>query len=167
MNLIDPKARKNIGKYALQCLFASIAVMIILLFFNILKHTAIIASLGATTFIVFTMPRSYPSRERPLLGGYFIGILVGILFFYISSSPLFENLIPFEILKYIMFGALSVGVSIFLMVLTDAEHPPASGIALGLVINEWDYRTILFIVTGVLILYVVKRLLKNYLINLR
>lgn len=54
-----------------------------------------------------------------------------------------------------------------LMVISDTEHPPASGIALGLVINEWSYLTIIFVISGVLILFFVKKGLRSFLIDLR
>jgi hypothetical protein len=53
------------------------------------------------------------------------------------------------------------------MVITNTEHPPASGIALGLVINEWTFHTIIFILVGVFVLFLVKRFLGSILIDLR
>jgi membrane protein implicated in regulation of membrane protease activity len=61
---------------------------------------------------------------------------------------------------------LAVGIAIFLMVITNTEHAPAAGIALGLVINEWDWQTIIFIISAVILFAVIKRLLKAKLIDL-
>jgi len=35
----------------------------------------------------------------------------------------------------VIFGAISVGFSVFIMAVINTEHAPAAGIALGLVIN--------------------------------
>ncbi|HHE04885.1 MAG TPA: HPP family protein, partial [candidate division WOR-3 bacterium] len=69
-------------------------------------------------------------------------------------------------IHYVIFGALSVGISLFLMAITDTEHPPAAGMALGLVINTWDYNTLLFIVGAVVVMYSVKRILRPLMVDL-
>lgn len=166
MTIIDPKAKRNIKKYIFQCFLAAFAVALILVFFDVLNHTAIIASLGATTFIVYTMPESYASQARPLLGGYMIGISVGVICFFMMKSEAMCSIISITAIRFIIFGAIAVGISIFLMVITNTEHPPASGIALGLVINSWDYRTVIFISAGVIILFLIKSLLRKQLIDL-
>lgn len=68
---------------------------------------------------------------------------------------------------HIIFGAISVGITMFLMVILDTEHPPAVGMSLGLVLNDWNYLTIIFIYTAVVIMYTVKYLLRNVLIDLK
>ena len=167
MKIIDTKLKHNIGRYIFQCFLATLAILIVLLFLDVLKHTAIIASLGATAFIVFATPKSYPSLPRPLIGGYIVGIFVGSLCYLLSTSSWILALVPTQKLLHLIFGSLAVGISIFLMVITDTEHPPAAGIALGLVINEWDYRTIIFIISGVLVLFLIKILLRSVLVDLR
>ena len=63
-------------------------------------------------------------------------------------------------------AVLSVGLSIFLMVLTRTEHPPAAGTALGLVIGGWALSTVLFVLLGAVILSVVHTLIHRRLTNL-
>ena len=137
-----------------------------LIFLNILTETAIIAALGASTFIVFTMPSSYSSDPRRLFGGYIVGISIGLFF-----SMLMEFIQLFEesnyIYKYVIFGSISVGISIFIMTITNTEHAPAAGISLGLVINPYTLETIAFIIVAIIWLYFIKRLLQPYLIDLR
>lgn len=165
MRILDEKLKHNLSRYIFQGFLATLAIFIILLFLDVLKQTAIIASLGATAFIVFTTPRRYSSEPRSLIGGYIVGILSGLLCYYISK--VYCNFFADIEILYIVFGSLAVGLSIFVMVITDTEHPPASGIALGLVINDWNYITIIFVVSGVLILYLVKTLLRSFLVDLR
>jgi CBS-domain-containing membrane protein len=165
MRLLDEKLEHNVSRYLFQGFLATLAIFIILLFLDVLSQTAIIASLGATAFIVFTTPHRYSSEPRSLIGGYIVGILSGLLCYFVFKAYC-DFFADIEIL-YIVFGSLAVGISIFVMVITDTEHPPASGIALGLVINEWSYVTILFVVAGVLVLYLVKTLLRSFLLDLR
>ncbi len=165
-HLIDPKFRHNVGSYLFQCTLASATFAVILLFLDVITHTAIIACLGASAFIVFTMPRYYTSQLRPLLGGYAVGITVGCLCYYLSCAEFLTPLLPDERISYIIFGALAVGVAILVMTITNTEHPPATGMALGLVLNSWDYRTIIFILLAVLLMAGVRELVKSKMINL-
>ena len=57
---------------------ATLTIIGILAFLNSVQHGAIIAALGVSSFIVFTMPNSYPSYSRPLIGGYIIGVASGV-----------------------------------------------------------------------------------------
>lgn len=166
MKIIDQKVRHNLGRYVFQCSLATFTILIVLLFLDVLSHTAIIATLGASAFIVFTMPESYESKPRPLIGGYLVGILVGCSCYFLSMFPLMTSIFATQETSYIAFGALSVGIAIFLMVITDTEHPPAAGMALGLVINRWDHMTIVFILCSVILMAAVKKLLKPIMMDL-
>ena len=163
--LIDRKFKTNKLKYIFQCFLASITVLAVLIFLDVLNETAIIAALGASAFIVFTMPTQYSSDPRRLIGGYIIGIIVGIIF-YSLSTQLGNNLFENQTIIYVAFGALALGFAVFLMAVTNTEHAPAAGIALGLVISRWDYLTIIFIIIAILWLVGIKILLKKYLMDL-
>ena len=165
MKLFDEKLKHNKSRYLFQSFLATLAILLILLFLDVLKQTALIAALGVTAFIVFTTPKKYTSKVRPLIGGYIVGIIAGVLCNFLAN--LYSYLFPDINILYIVFGSLAVGTSIFVMVITNTEHPPASAIALGLVINEWTYHTIIFILSGVFILFLVKTFLDSILIDLR
>ncbi len=166
MRILDPKIRHNVHRYILQCALATLTILVVLIFLDVLTRTAIIATLGATAFIVFTMPKSYPSRPRPLIGGYIVGISLGCLCSFLSDSRLMMSILNGHTTSLIVFGALAVGIAILIMALTNTEHPPAAGMSLGLVLNPWDYRTIIFILSAVLLMAAVKRLLRPILIDL-
>ncbi len=166
LRILDPQFKNNAGRYLFQCSLAALTILVILLFLDVIAHTAIIATLGASAFIVFTMPHSYASRPRPLLGGYFVGMSVGCLCCFLSCSRLLAPFILTPRASYIFFGALAVGIAILLMTVTNTEHPPAAGMALGLVLNEWDYLTIVFILAAVVFMSGVRQFLKPRLINL-
>ena len=65
-----------------------------------------------------------------------------------------------------MSAALSVGISALIMVATNTEHPPAAGTAFGLVIYPFSLLAIIFIVSSVIILSIVKAALRSRLIDL-
>ena len=131
-----------------------------------LNEAALITALGASAFIVFTMPHQYTSDPRRLIGGYIVGLATGIIFYFISGQAFVSTFIANDSNIPIVFGAISVGFSIFIMSATNTEHAPAAGISLGLVINNWDYLTIIFIVIAILWLSSIKIILKKYLIDL-
>ena len=135
MQIFDRKLKKYFPNYILQSLLATITLAIILYFENIFTRTAIIASLGATTFIIFAMPKYATAQPRRVIGGHIICIIVGILCFYITSlTQNREYFFLTQNMLKILIPSLSVGLSIFFMVITNTEHPPAAGTALGI---EW------------------------------
>jgi hypothetical protein len=64
------------------------------------------------------------------------------------------------------FYALAVGCSIFVMAISNTEHPPAAGTALGMVIAGFSWRLGLGALIGVSILSLIQRLLRPWLIDL-
>ncbi|KYK24749.1 hypothetical protein AYK25_01595 [Thermoplasmatales archaeon SM1-50] len=163
---IDRKFRKNTTKYIIQCVLATLTIFAALLFLDVLNETAIITALGASTFIVFTMPKQYSSDSRRLIGGYLVGLAVGFVF-YIISTLFFKTMISINnTTLLVIFGSLAVGFAIFIMAITNTEHAPAAGIALGLVINKWDYVTIIFIIVVVIWMYGIKTILSKFLMDL-
>jgi CBS-domain-containing membrane protein len=138
-----------------------------LLFLDILTETAIITSLGASAMITFTMPYKYTADVRRLIGGYLVGIIIGFIFYLITTAVSTEKIIPTNhTLPLILLAATSVGVSIFIMTMLNTEHAPAAGVALGLVIQEWTIITIIFIIASIIWMTLIKNLLKNWMIDL-
>jgi hypothetical protein len=54
----------------------------------------------------------------------------------------------------------------FVMTAFDAEHPPAAGIALGFVLNEWTFMMVVLVLAGIIVISAVQRILKPRMINL-
>ncbi|MDQ6964763.1 MAG: HPP family protein, partial [Mariprofundales bacterium] len=112
---------------------------------------------GASAFIVFAMPRSITARTRNLIGGHLIGLLVGSLFgLFLPSSTLLRAA------AY----ASCVGVTTFLMVTTDTEHPPAAGTALGVAMMSLSPTVAISVVISVVALALAHHLLKPRLTDL-
>jgi CBS-domain-containing membrane protein len=142
--------------YVLQSILATLSVFVVLYFLS-LQEAVIIASIGATAFIVFTMPNNITAQSRNVIGGHLIGLFYGFLFSLIPHSALI-----FSILIY----SLAVGASIFTMVVTDTEHPPAAGTALGVVITGIRLDVLITVVMSIIILSLIHRFFKPYLRDL-
>jgi len=167
MKLLDDKFKLNYKNYIFQCALAAAVTFVIFLFVDIISSMIILASFGATTFIAFTMPLGYAAQPRNIIGGYLVGSIVGILIHSLNTlffnSPIFMN----NHLLLLISSALCVGVASLIMVITDTEHPPAVGMALGLIINDWSFLSILITLTAIIALTIAKEILKPHLINLK
>jgi CBS-domain-containing membrane protein len=151
-------------RYGLQCGLAGFVVLLLLLILDSVTQTVLIAALGASAFIAFAVPRSPHSGPRSMIGGYLVGCLCG------AAMSLASSLFQFSVVSVhvttVIFGALAISLAMFTMVVTRTEHPPAAALALGLVLNEWTVLTLLVVITGVVILSIVKRLVLPVLLDL-
>ncbi len=161
----DDKFRTHWVRYVGQSLMAAISVLVVLLILDSVKQTVLIASLGASAFLACTLPCSQYSRPRYLIGGYLVGMVVGGTSFLLASW-LAETAMLDMHQAQIVFGALATGMAMFLMVVTDTEHPPAASLALGFVLNEWDALTVLAVLSGIVALTSIKEVLKPRLMDL-
>jgi CBS-domain-containing membrane protein len=165
LGLGDRLRRDNLNRYLLQCTLASVVVLILLLILDTVTQTVLIAALGASTFIAFAVPRSLQSEPRYMIGGYLVGILVGSSIGTLSASIHYSDIVTAHV-AMIVFGALATGLAMFVMVITKTEHPPAAALALGLVLNEWDFLTLVVVIVGVIVLTICKRLVLPILMDL-
>jgi len=156
--------REDFKRYALQCGLAGFVVFILLLVLDTVTQTVLIAALGASAFIAFAVPRSPHSGPRHMIGGYVVGILAGSLMSTCATMINVSASADHAIM--IVFGALSISLAMFTMVVTRTEHPPAAALALGLVLNEWNLLTLLVVLTGVVGLSIIKQLVLPALLDL-
>jgi len=166
MLVLDEKFRKNKLRYVLQCLLATVAVGVLLTILDAISDAAVIGALGASSFIAFTMPHANVSRARFLIGGHCMGVVAGMLCHWASRWPVLAEVPLVSGNETVLFGALAVGLAIFLMVTTDTEHPPAAGVALGLVLEQRPWGTVAVILVGVVVLALMRRALQRWLLNL-
>ena len=120
--IIWDKFKKLWKYYLFQGFLAAATVCILLLVFD-KEDVVVIASMGATAFIVFAMPKSVSAKTRNVIGGHFVGLVCGAVF-------------TFTVLPYYVEYPLAVAIAMFFMVALDVEHPPAAGTALAVAINE-------------------------------
>ncbi len=167
MRLLDKKFSKHRTRYILQSTLAGISAMIALMALDAIANAAVIGAIGASAFVAFTMPHRDVSNARYLIGGYLTGIAAGTLCFFISRSfPLDQLSSNSVFLIIISFAGLAVGLAIFLMVVTNTEHPPAAGLAMGLVLNDWNIQAVIIVLIGIAFVVSLKKLLKPLMIDL-
>jgi len=142
--------------YLYQSLLATVVVFIVLLLLTA-EHAVVIASIGATAFIVFTMPRNITAEPRRVIGGHLIGLFSGSLCALIPQPSIFPSIIAYS---------LAVGISIFLMVALDAEHPPAGGTALGIAITGFSPNVAIAVLTSSVVLSLAHHFFKSFLKDL-
>jgi len=164
MNFDSNLRLDNLKRHGLQCGLAGLGVLLLLLVLDAVTQTVLIASLGASAFIAFAVPRSLHSDPRHLVGGYVVGILSGAAM--ASLYALFTLQGSWDQAIMIVFGALAISVAMFTMVVTRTEHPPAAALALGLVLNEWDLLTLVVVLVGVIGLSIIKQIVTPVLMDI-
>jgi len=148
--------RRYWKNYVFQCLLATFVIFIVLLVLS-LKNAVIIASIGATAFIIFAMPGTVTAKPRNVIGGHTTGLIIGSICYLIPHSTLF-----FAALS----DSLAVGLAIFIMVVIDTEHPPAAATALGFAISGFSLKTSVAFVSSIVVLSLVHYFFRQYLKDL-
>jgi CBS-domain-containing membrane protein len=118
----DEKFKKLWKYYIWQSFLAAVAFYVILLVLE-KEKIVLISAMGATAFIVFAMPNAVSAQSKNVIGGHFVALILGMIFFFVEIPYLYEF-------------PLVVAFAIFIMATLDVEHPPAVGTALAVVINE-------------------------------
>lgn len=142
--------------YIVQSSYAALSVFIITLIPS--ENTVVIASIGATAFIVFTLPNNISAEPKRIIGGHFLVFFIGSCF---AVFP-FMHILLFKAIWF----ALSIGFTILLMVVLDFEHPPAAGTALGMTLVGYSSSAAIAIIISVFLLTIVAYLTKPYLEDL-
>ena len=135
-----------------QSLFATVVIFVICLALNG-RRPAIMASLGATACIVFSMPSCRPARPRNVIWGHIIGLICGAVFLKIGAV--------FSVYPAVIYS-LAVGFSILIMVLTDTDHPPAAGTALGIAMNGITIEVTAAVILSAIGLSIARNLFRPY-----
>jgi CBS-domain-containing membrane protein len=143
--------RRHWKHYVLQSVFATV-VMVAVFMVLTMENVVVVASLGSTAFVIFAMPNSITAKPQNVIGGNIVGLISGSVCALIPQPYFIVSLLAY---------ALAVGISIFVMVVTDTEHPPASGLALGLAITGFSWDVGIAIVTAVVVLSLVHHLCKS------
>ncbi len=158
MEIIDKGFRRAPKSYVVQSLLAVVAVAIILYFVQVITHAAIVAALGASAFIVFATPHSNMARPRRLIGGHVVGVICGSIGYYVFLTGPLGKLAANWNFIFLFACALTVGFSIFIMSITNTEHPPAAGTALGLVAHEWSASIVIFVLLCAISLAIIRKI---------
>ncbi len=169
---INPHFRQHAFRFFFQT-FLIVAFMFFLLLALVYGRTkpmdvltAIgVSSVAASAFIVFALPSSQVSMPHRIFGGYTIAIICGVVWYFLGQELSRISGWPPTPVRCLT-SAMSAGSTMLLMALFDFEHPPAMGLALGLVMDTWDDWTLFVVIVAVLVLCTLKFLLRRWFINL-
>jgi CBS-domain-containing membrane protein len=157
--------RKHKFAFLFQCSLAGLAILVLLLSLKFRPNDVVVASLGASAYIIFAMPHKEIAKSQYIIGGYLCGILIGILF-HLLVGHWDQFGLPFALHNREICGSIAVALSIFFMAALNVEHPPAAALSLGLVINDWRVHTIIVIVIAIVILVLYRKLFRHTMIDL-
>ncbi len=159
--------------FFMQLLAAVLYVLVALITLDIISDSPIMwavgcSSLASSAYLIFATPTSHSASAWRLVGSYGIAICCGLIVRHVGLWMMQHNGIMLLSLThdphmYWFTGAISVGISMFLMLLFSLEHPPAAGMALVLVIEQRSYEAIVAIFSLVLLLAFIKLLIGRYL----
>ena len=162
---------KNTLRHFWQPVVALICVFIALLIMGGFVNTAApsligIASLGATGFILFCAPYSKFSTAKVVLGSYLLSVLFGVVFLQLAMAMSGHAVIAHLQFFQEFCAVMAMGCCVLGMLFLNVEHPPAVGLALGLVVESWPIPVLIVILSTVLLMVVLKYLLRRYMVNL-
>lgn len=155
IKVLDRKLdRESLKHYFIQSTLAAV-ILYISLNLPFVTSAVLMAAIGSTAFVIFAMPSRKTARPRNVFGGHLSAGLIGLLFSQLSVMFLPE----------LMALSIALGVSIFVMVTLDVEHPPAGGTVIFLVLTPVveAFVTLLFLAS---IMALMSALLKPYLKDL-
>jgi CBS-domain-containing membrane protein len=158
------KAKGNGKHIALQCALVFASLSGILALYELLDGV-IVASLGASSFILFVTPHTNSSKSINLIGGYICGSLSGVSFSFLHNA---FNMFDYEGMHFalIIGCASAAAVAMLLMVLAGVPHPPAAALAIGLAADPRSPVMAFAALIGVTILCIIRNSLKKYVKNL-
>lgn len=147
-----------------QALFAGVFLILMLAFFDKFSSHPIfnavgLSSVAASIFLIFSAPHTLAGQNKSIIGGYLIGIAIGVGCHYLQhniASPLPANLTQYYPL---LCGGLTVVLALLLMTVLQMPHPPAAGLALGIVIDTWEPQGLALIACIITILTILKHIL--------
>lgn len=171
MHLIDSRFKQNKWAYIWQPVAAAVYILVVLMGFETIGKIDVLGAIGlsalaSSAFICFTQQERAGLTLRHLLGGYCIAMLAGSLFKAVTAIASYtENPLTYGH-TLIICAILAAGVAMLFMVILNMEHPPAAGLAIGLVLEAWSLRTLAAIIVAILLLFALRLLLKPYMRNL-
>ena len=165
--LFEPRLKRHALNYAFQPVLATLALLTILLVGDVVLNAAIVDAMASTVFTIFVVPDSIASTPRRVVGGHTAGVVAGsavAAVVAVLEIPMAADSARGALLVTV--AALTVGLSMVLMVLTNTEHPPAAGAALGLVIHDWSLWSVGVIIVSAVALSILRAALRPRLVNL-
>ena len=162
----DPGFARFPWAFVFQAALATVVMLAILTFVQSLSSAAIAAGLASSVVGIFIGPSNQTARIRSVVGGHGVALALGSLFsVLLFLGPVETFLMDADILRNLSY-ATAVGAAMLLMAITNSEHPPAAGTALGMASREFDILIFLSIIGAVALLAVMKLAIRPYLRDL-
>ena len=162
----------------LHLLWQSLIVFVIMFTFmyflkKVAKADAILSAIGATSigssaFLAFVAHDTAMARARRMIWGYLFGLVIGMVCSF--TLRIFLHCNDFECAATadgaLLFAAAAAFFTMLAMTYFSCEHPPAVGIAIGLVLWDWQWPVLVVVFGAVLTIALLKRFLRPWLLNL-
>jgi len=97
----------------------------------------LVTCLAASAFIAFAFPYADSARAKFLLGGYAIGVAMGLLG-HIAYTGIQVDA-AYDMALLIACCVASVFAASFLMLFLEMQHPPAAALAVAIVVDDSPY----------------------------
>ena len=154
-------------RYLWQSALAAAVMLIVMLMVDSVADAVLAAGLGSSAVIVFVHPNSSGAALRHLVGGHVLGLSVGAL----TSFALFHAgwvPVPDHAHHWAadVAAAMTLGVVILLMSITDTEHPPAAATGLGFALQSLEFTLVMLFIAAVLTLAAGKVIFRAYIRDL-
>lgn len=107
----------------------------------VLGYPLLIASLGASSVLLYGVPNSPLAQPKNLFGGHLIASVVGVTCYYFMGETWYSI-------------TITVTIAIILMMLTNTVHPPGGATALISVLHHANYIFILTLMGSISILFI-------------
>lgn len=161
---IDPKFTHRWRIYVTQSILAAMLLWVVLLAQDVLSNGAIVAAIASSVAIVFFVPHSVASSPFRIVGGHLAAVVAAYM--VIGVALLFPDSVANATWFNDLLGAVALGLVVLLMSVTNTEHAPAAGTALGLAVEGVPAEAVLFIVTAAVFVATARVLLGSRLHNL-
>lgn len=161
---IDPRFTHRWRTYVGQSILAAILLWVVLLAQTVLSNGAIVAAIASSVAIVFVVPHSVASSPVRIIGGHTSAVIAAYI--VVAIALLFPDSIADATWFNDLLGAVAVGLVVLLMSISNTEHAPAAGTALGLGIDGAPGEAVLFIITAAILVGVARIVLGPRLHNL-
>ena len=162
----DPGFASAPLRFAIQAVLATAVMLAVLAFVDSLSSAAIAAGLASSVVGIFVGPSNRTARIRSVVGGHGVALILGSMFSVVLFLPHVQAFLSDSAFLMNLPLALAVGSAMLLMAITNTEHPPAAGTALGMASREFDILIFLSIVGAVILLAILKLVLRPHLRDL-
>lgn len=160
---VDAKFIHRPRTYLVQALLAAAVLIAILVAEDALTNGAIVAAVASSVAVVFFAPHSVASSPFRIVGGHLSGVVAG--FCTVGAMLLLPDSVAANQWAIHVLQGVSLALVILFMTVTNTEHTPAAGTALGLS-TSIPRDSVIFIISAAVIIALVRIVLYKRMHNL-